>query len=95
MPNADGTCTVPPVVGGEDTPSSNRPATVAGVEQFAGPQPPTAVEQVTGPRAAVGPTGVLPSTGANTLMNALAATGLGLLLAGAATLLLRRNGSQA
>jgi LPXTG-motif cell wall-anchored protein len=86
---------VPPVVGGEDTPSSNRPPTVAGVEQFAGPQPPAAVEQFAGPSAAVGPTGILPSTGANTLLNALVLTGAGLLLAGAATLLLRRKGSQA
>lgn len=76
-------------------PGANRPPTVAGVEAFAGPQPPAAVEQFAGPSAAVGPTGILPSTGASTLMNALALTGGGLLLMGAATLLLRRKGDQA
>jgi LPXTG-motif cell wall-anchored protein len=86
MPNDDGTCDTP-------VPGTNRPPTVAGVEQFA--QPPAAVEQFAGPSAPmVGPSGILPSTGAGVLMNALAATGLGLLLVGAATLLLRRRSTQ-
>lgn len=84
-----------PLVAPEEGPGANRPPTVAGVEAFAGPQPPAAVEQFAGPSAAVGPTGILPSTGAGTLMNALALTGGSLLLLGAATLLLRRKGSQA
>ncbi len=91
MPNEDGTCDT-------GTPGTNRPPTVAGVEQFAGPQPPAGVEQYAGPGAGAaapnGILGVLPATGAGTLMNALAATGLGLLLLGAATLLVRRRSAQ-
>ena len=81
IPMNDEDCN-PSIVPEEETPGSNRPPTVAGVEQFAGPQPPAAVEQFAGPSAAVGPSGILPSTGATTLMNALAATGFGLLLLG-------------
>ena len=93
IPMDDEDCN-PSILPEEETPGSNRPPTVAGVEQFAGPQPPAAVEQFAGPSTAVGPSGILPSTGATTLMNALAATGLGLLLLGAATLVLRRKTQQ-
>ena len=83
-PNGGGV--TPPGPGGEEKPEAPRPPTVAGVEQFAGPS----AQQGAPAPAAVGPSGVLPSTGATTLMNGLALAGLGLVLAGAATLLHRR-----
>ena len=67
-------------------PAVHRPPTVAGVEQLA-PQPPAGVQQL------AAPSGVLPSTGAPVMANALAATGFGLLLLGA-MVLLRRKASQ-
>lgn len=64
-------------------PAVHRPPTVKGVEQLA-PQPPAGVEQL------AAPSGVLPPTGASVMTNALAATGLGLLLLGAVVLLRRK-----
>lgn len=66
-------------------PGKNRPPTVRGVEQLA---PPAGVQQV------AGPAGVLPSTGAAAFMDTLAATGFGLLVLGAVTLLFRRRAHQ-
>lgn len=69
-------------------PVSIRPPTVAGVEQLA-QQPPAGVQTFAGPTS-----GILPSVGASRLMDSLAPAGLGLLLLGAATLLLRRRVDQ-
>ena len=75
------------VLGDEETappatnPGNNRPPVVAGVEQLA--QPAAAVVQPT--------SGVLPNTGASTLLNALSAAGIGLLLVGGLTLLMQRR----
>jgi LPXTG-motif cell wall-anchored protein len=75
------------VLGDEETappatnPGNNRPPVVAGVEQLAQPA-----------AAAVQPaSGVLPNTGASTLLNALSAAGIGLLLVGGLTLLMQRK----
>jgi hypothetical protein len=69
-------------------PGSNRPPTVKGVETIRNPG--AGVHLQVGPPTALPAAGVLPSTGAQAPLGLLAATGAGLVLLGAATMLAPR-----
>ncbi len=68
-----------------DTPTANRPPVVLGTEAFATPPGSTA------PASVKGAAGVLPATGAGASLGLLGIAGLGMVLVGAATMLMRRR----